>query len=729
MLLSLLAAWRLLGATHLDLNIPFTYEGDGILILSLIQRVIKDPWLFSTQLLGAPFGSSLYDYPIPDTGSIFVLKILGRSFGGPGAALNLYYLIGFPLNAVTAYWVLRKFRISPILSLAGGFIFTLLPFHFLRLGHLFYTWYFDVPIFIWFAKRLWDGDIQFSLRGPAAKKTLVDAFILLVLSCFGVYYAFFGVLCLLTMGLACWTQQKSIAAALPAIVAVAIVSFGVVANVSPNVFYRMQHGINQETAQRSPIEAEIYGLKIDQLLLPRPNHRFAPFAKLTADYSRTFPLVNENSFASLGIIGSTGFVGLLIFLVAPTRRSIPEARLQLLASITIVLVLFCTIGGLSAMFSLLVSPMIRAWNRVSVFIAFTSIAAVLLLIQQYLLANERISLRALWLSLLLCAFAAWDQTTPPCLACLAKNKVESDSDAVFVRDIEQRVPSGSAIYQLPYVGFPEVPPVNHLAAYDLARPFLHANNLKWSYGGMKGREGDLFFRYLALESIDQQVQVIQRIGFRGIYVDRRGYADNGAAIEAELTRVLGVAPIVSPIGEQSFFAIADRTTSENDIDLSSLTARQIMDRAGYVVDQFGPRNQNTLGEGIDFTQKGLPLFVEGIQGLSVREDWGRWSDANLFPLVDLDFSQPLPTRFILHIRMMGYGPNVGQPTIIRIGQQTQSITPSAEMHEFALRFDNVNGTHSIQIQPPLPRSPQQLGSSVDTRQIGIGIQKLWVTEW
>ncbi|RQR43568.1 sugar translocase [Burkholderia sp. Bp9140] len=727
MLVSLVAAWQLSGAAYLGLHLPLIYGSDGIFTLSLIQLAVRSHWFLSTELLGAPFGASLYDYPIPDSGSMLVLKALGRTFGNPATALDIYYLIGFPLNAIAAYWVLRKFQISKVLSFAGGFIFTLLPFHFLRLHHLFYTWYFAAPMFVWFAKRIWDGELPFSLQRRAAKRTLFDALILLALSCFGVYYAFFGVLCLLTAGLVRWVQQKAIKAILPAFVAVAIVSFGIVANVSPNLIYRMQHGVNQEAAQRSPSEAELYGLKIDQLLLPRPDHRFKPFARLTANYSTTFPLVNENAFASLGIIGSVGLLSLVIFVVAPTRRRVPEGHLQVLASLTIVLVLFCTIGGFSGIFSLLVSPMIRAWNRVSVFIAFTSIAAVLLLIQRYLIAGERASLRGAALCLALCTFTLWDQTTTPSLTRLEKNKAEFNSDASFVHAIEQRVPAGSAIYQLPYVEFPEGPMLNRLEPYDLARPFLHTSALRWSFGGMKGRDGDLFFRNLALESVARQIEVIKRIGFNGIYIDRRGYADNGAALEAELTRTLGMAPIVSRTGDQVFFALARQSAERSNVDLSGMTAHQIMERAGYVVDKLGPRNNNTLSEGFDLAQTSLPMFLENVRGLSAREGWGRWSDANVFPDVELSFVQSLPARFTLHIRMQGYGPNIGQSSSVMVGQQTRTVIPGAEMREFALRFDNPAAARTIRIRPALPRSPQQSGAGNDGRLLGVGIQKLWIT--
>src|SRR5437868_5045258 len=122
MAVSLVAGWQLSGAAYLGIHLPLIYGSDGIFTLSLIQLAVRSHWFLSTQLLGAPFGANLYDYPIPDSGSMLVLKILGRTFGNPATALDLYYLIGFPLNAIVAYWALRKFQISRALSFAGGFI-------------------------------------------------------------------------------------------------------------------------------------------------------------------------------------------------------------------------------------------------------------------------------------------------------------------------------------------------------------------------------------------------------------------------------------------------------------------------------------------------------------------------------------------------------------------------------------------------------------------------------
>jgi phosphoglycerol transferase len=50
-----------------------------------------------------------------------------------------------------------------------------------------------------------------------------------------------------------------------------------------------------------------------------------------------------------------------------------------------------------------------------------------------------------------------------------------------------------------------------------------------------------------------QINAIKKLRFAGIYVDRRGYADNGAAVVAELTALVGAPTVVQAPGPKVFF--------------------------------------------------------------------------------------------------------------------------------------------------------------------------------
>ena len=93
--------------------------------------------------------------------------------------------------------------------------------------------------------------------------------------------------------------------------------------------------------------------------------------------------------------------------------------------------------------------------------------------------------------------------------------------------------------------FPEGGGLNRMNNYDLARGYLHSEKLRWSYGAMKGEAGDAWQQVITSLSVGDMVQALIGAGFAGIYLDRFGYADNGAQIERELSRVLSEGPLVA----------------------------------------------------------------------------------------------------------------------------------------------------------------------------------------
>src|SRR5260370_33528249 len=72
---------------------------------------------------------------------------------------------------------------------------------------------------------------------------------------------------------------------------------------------------------------------------------------------------------------------------------------------------------------------------------------------------------------------------------------------------------------------------------------------------MHGRSADELQAGIAKRPLPECVRLMAEAGFGGIYVDRNGYADHGAGIEASLAALLGRPPIVSPNQRLCFFDI------------------------------------------------------------------------------------------------------------------------------------------------------------------------------
>src|SRR5436190_11024020 len=552
-----LLAWYLMGS--FNLNYPIAYGGDNFFMSWIIKRLIDGFWSFNSVYSGFPFGSAFYDFPFSDMGTFTVLKLLGLFTHSYILTVNIYILLGFAVTSSISYLILKKFGCNNIFSITGAILFTFLPFHFFRLAHLFFTWYFSIPIFTWYAFKIFANKSLFFECGKNAWKKIKLFLSLLFLASFGVYYTFFAVLMFLASGIAGSLKWKSNKNLISAFIAIFMLTMGVGLNISPNLIHSYKYGSNPTVAQRFAMESEYHGLKLIQMLLPQPLHRSALLRKISTKYNQTFPLVAENMTASLGLIGSCGLIIILAVAIAtPFFRFQVDSHIQLLAFLTSFLFLFTTIGGFASIFALLITPMIRAWNRISVFIGFAAITTFILSTEQFLkkfIYKRFLKQAEIYVGIFLICFGVWDQTFTRTKLEVISLKNQFLNDAMFVKKIEKLIPNG-AVYQLPYIPFPEEVINNNFYSYDPFRGYLHSSTLHWSSGGMKGRRGDLFFRYLANQPMKHQIEIIKRLGFNWIYIDRRGYSDHGVAIENEIKRNIGhPVTFVSEDSNLLFFSI------------------------------------------------------------------------------------------------------------------------------------------------------------------------------
>jgi phosphoglycerol transferase len=708
-----------------NLSCPLHYSSDTLSAAWVTQNILEGHWIFHTDRSGYPFGTDLLDYPMSDWGSFAILRVLGWLTGSYWGAMNLYFLLGFPVAFVASYFVMRAMRVSRALAAAGSLLFALLPYHFQRLHHLFLTWYFVVPIFFLFAWRLYTLKGRDVERPVNVRTAITQAATIVVSASFGIYYALFGAIVLSLGGWGGWLRSRSLRVIAATVAAVSLVAIGAIMSVTPNLIHAYTYGPNPEVAQRGLAESEIYGLKIVQMMLPRADHRIASVGDVTRRYASSAPSVNENSTATLGVVGATGLVllGGGIWLRVSGRQV--DERLAFLALIAFGIVIIATVGGLSALFATLLSPQIRGWNRASVYIAFAALAATMMALDGLLARHVPPRWHAAALATtasIVAVVGLLDQTVPACQACNRAIRAAFERDRAFMSAIESSVPEGAAIYQLPYMPFPEVPPLNHLSSYDLATGVIHSKRLRWSYATMKGRDGDLFYRALAKQPMARQVDVLHRLQFSGIYVDRRGYADGGRAVEQELRRTIGAGPsFVRSDDQVSFYKLSRGADPLPD----NLGTSRILQLAGLTPDRLAPHNSSSPEMGIDFRNDTLPEFVEDIEGLAAAEPWGRWSDANLRRNVLIKFTNPLPESFTLVLRARAFGPNTGQPFEIRIGSASKTVDLSSEIEERRISFELGEGAvRKMEIVPSVPVSPVELLISDDARKLGIGLERM-----
>ena len=539
-----------------DLHVPFYYIGDSLFYAMSTKGLIENGWYWQNPAIGAPGILQMYEFPTFDNGVVVVMLLISMFTHNPFVVMNLYYLLSFPLITVTSLYVLRQFNLSYIPALFASLLYAFLPFHFLRnQHHLVLNAYYVVPFGILLVLWLTREELR-----PRTKKFIAAVLICILLGSSGVYYPFFFCFLLLAGGAIGALKVHRFRPLVMAIVFTAITTATVIINLSPAFYYQYKNG-QAGAMQRVPREAETYGLKISQLILPITVHR-VNFLDRFKRFHNANSMVSENDSTSLGLIGSIGFLALLLQLVY--RKELVSGTgglLHDLSALNILSVLLTTIGGFGLLFSLYISSAIRCYNRISVYIAFFSFMTVAIGLETiYRRLTKGRHIFCLVVAVFL-VIGFLDQTSLWYVPSYASNKVDFSSDAEFVNRVEASVPAGSMIFQLPYVQFPETPAINKMVDYDHFRGYVHSKNLRWSYGAIKNRDTDRALQRVAALPTEELLQALAFEGFSGLYIDRFGYQDNGVALEAELSNILKIKPLTSQNERLAFFNLADYARS------------------------------------------------------------------------------------------------------------------------------------------------------------------------
>ena len=575
-------AW-LMRLWTLDLTVPFAYGSDALSTQAGVKNLLETGAVYVNRALGAPGVSETYDVPSADTLHLLALRILGFFGTGWATAINVFYLLSYPAVGLAAVFVMRRLGASRLTSAAVAVLYALLPYHWMRgEGHLFLASYWIVPLLLLVAvwldspepplvKRGSAGRSPFDLRRPRSLAAL--AICALAALC-GVYYAFFGCFFIAVAGVRAAVRERERRVAYAAAALIAVVALVAAVQAAPSVLYTRQHGADANGLVRNPGQAEVYGLKITQMLLPIDGHRIPAFAKLRAVYRDGLrqlgpSLDNESNMAALGVVGALGFLlSVFVFLfgaVRGDRRRAEEGSpaagrplIRLFGMLNVSAVLLATVGGLGAVLAAGVLPQIRSYNRISVFIAFLALASLGVAADRLLARRRTLAWRAAVAVAVVAVviLGVLDQTPADLSAGPAAARTAFAADAAWVRQVAAALSSDAAVYQLPYMPYPEPGgPFYGMQDYDPLRGYLHADGLRWSYGAMKGRADDAWQRATAALPVPEMVRELRAKGFTGVWVQLNGYADDGAQITRELTKELGGAPLRSADGVFAFWKL------------------------------------------------------------------------------------------------------------------------------------------------------------------------------
>ena len=508
-----------------------------------------------------------------------IFKFFSLFTSNPFLIINCFFITGFILIPALAFIVLRSFGISNFSAVIVSILYAFVPYHIYRnTAHLFLGNYAAIPLIVMVALWIMADKIQFFALNQKQQFCLkpnraffVAFAVCLFASTTGIYYAFYASIIfafawfLRGLKKGVLLDRTSFSALVLGLSIILILFFLYL----PSFIYWFQSGGNVSVGNRDTAESERFGLKIINLFLPIGNHYWSYFADLRGRFAEAALEQCESVSESLGLVGSSGFLFLLLWLLAKSQGgansffqrtvqkfSLKESEQNLisnLAGLNLITVLFATVGGF-VMFIAMPFPLIRSHARFSIFIAFFALFFMAVIFDKMVQKKKLWAQIAISIILLLGLF---DQVGRISASAIQndqiKNRFASDQD--FVQRIETAMPSGAMIFMVPILNFPEGE-----EPYDLLAGYLHSKNLRWSYPAIMGRKSNAWQQEVMRLDFADFISEIKKAGFSGIYIDRMVMSEKYSwqevrKLEARLRKIAKGEMLVSKNFNLVFFEI------------------------------------------------------------------------------------------------------------------------------------------------------------------------------
>ena len=532
---------------------PHWLEGDPLEVYLRVKIAAEQPghalWHFSQiARLGAPTGADWSAYPVPDR-LVFVLTGLLSRLTGLFAAISLVGAFFTGLNVASVYLCARWLRCRWEWALAFGVVYAFCNYN-VRWGiTLSLSQTFTYPPLVllcaWAARK----------RGPLRTTNgwkILAAVLGLWLGLGNPYLAYFaglvagGALLLALFRRNPWSRRIPLLVFLGCLVGCFLAS---------NASYLGQRlsGATGLALPRNAGDFEVYALRPLEWFVPPADHRVTALAQVGQYWMTVRHATGEFFYNYLGLVGIVALIGLLAAgLIHVQRRQWSRLDPCLgLAWITA----FGLVGGINSWLRLAGFELFRASTRIGIFahVWVFFFAGLWLTRQSRRLPRLASVLAATALTLAAC----WEQTPPlnddPVVGArnLARWQVYENAAA----RLEQMLPAGAAVFQLPVVPFPEAGRTIGMPDYEHALPFLASHTLRFSYGHLRASPALAWARYVSRLPVSDFVAALERAGFSALWLDKRGFSwlqVNEQAIAGEgvelvkALRGLGLKELVPP---------------------------------------------------------------------------------------------------------------------------------------------------------------------------------------
>jgi|GEM_PF-1920306 len=744
-LISLCTALYVLNIFQNGINAPFTYLGDAFGSLLRAQNFITGNGRYLFPNIGAPGIANLADNPGLAHLQHFWKWFLSFFVDESATLVNVYFISNFFFAAAFTTFALRLLNIQPVTSIMGGVLYAFLPYHFFRgVSHLFLTSYAMIPLVCLVALWICNGELNYSklkilLTDFKVRVSFITAIMLALSETTLALYACLVIVFAILWNIMEFKKWKKYVIPMGFLVVICIVMF---IGWLPHLIYTWGAEAIGTTPGRTPQHVEDFALRFAELVLPVSGHRIPQFDYIKSFYGTNVSMMtwgNTESLHSstLGIFISLGFI-ISFFL---SVKNINDRNIKNSAILNVFMFVLGTVGGISAVIGIFFYTL-RTYNRLSVLIAFYSLFIMLVFFDKALskirlwCVRFRLPHRVIlvFLVAVIGVFAVLDQVPSRrdgrIFALAINNHFQTvyNADRRFVEQIEELTPEGSMVFQLPFIPPNWFRNYHDIGIYEHFRPVIHSRTLRWSYGARYNSLAAQWQHNVATMQTEQMLRHIAANGFRGVYIDSRGYTgDDAQTLIDEIYSITGVSPIVSEHGFMHYFNIG--TFTDNLIySLSEEQQRLFQWNLGY---------WKLMLPVVPFDSVvyvGNQFFDTLSSGWSWIEDWGVWSDGYSAELEFSIMTGDVVDRSNLEVTF-GVRSFVDQAFLaVYINENfvAEYVLSGDTHHTIVLPFshyslaeaDIAKGYYNfiIRFEIANPISPYKIGISDDTRDLGVGLE-------
>ena len=316
-----------------DVSVPIIFDGDALYGGVVFQRQIEGFWYFENMRFGYPFVSTQYDFPMSFL-DVVTGKIIGQIVTSWYGIYTLYVVFGFVVNAVVSYAVMRAMDINVVWAIVGACLFNMVPFHFYRIQHIFYTIYVAVPLVYYMAWQLWQGHSRIWQRHNIVPSIMIG----FVLGGYIIYYAVFALIVIGITTVIVTLHSRSARVWWSGVAVMATIVLGIVSGNLPPLIYQLSHP-NTIFLTRAVEDSVILALK------PIALFTFVPPTYLYGDTYMHILGINWNEFHANSILGSLGVVLVLWGILSVWLNRHVTLFMRFFGFQFGVLLMYCTVGG------------------------------------------------------------------------------------------------------------------------------------------------------------------------------------------------------------------------------------------------------------------------------------------------------------------------------------------------------------------------------------------------